>query len=162
MKVATKLSPHFTLREMTKSSTAQRLGIDNSLDPRNEEHIPIIGALGTLCSVVLEPVRKHFGVPITPSSGYRSPELNTKIGGSSRSQHMLGQAVDFEVTGVSNLELARWIRDNLTFDQLILEHFVKGDPDAGWVHVSYVSKERNRDEVRQIGKNVSGFGLPDD
>ena len=129
MKVATKLSPHFTLREMTKSLTAQRLGIDNNLDPTNEDHIRIIKALNTLCSVVLEPTREFFlGTPFSPSSGYRSPELNKKIGGSPKSQHMLGQAVDFEIPGVPNIVLARWIRDNLRFDQLILEHFVKGDP----------------------------------
>ncbi len=133
-----KLSEHFTLRELTKSSTAERFGIDNN--PNSDE----MKALKKVCEEVLEPVRHHWGVPFAPNSGFRSKELNEKLGGSQKSQHMFGEAVDIEVPGVSNLELAYWIKNQLQFDQLILECWT-GKPDSGWVHVSY--KDINRKEV---------------
>jgi len=119
-----KLSPHFTLAEMTTSQTAARRGIDNT--PGDHE----IAALMTLCVEVLEPLRAHFDRPVIVSSGYRSPELNRAIGGSSTSQHCKGEAADFTVPGVSVLDLARWMRRNLQYDQLIYEF-------GRWVHVSY-------------------------
>lgn len=125
------LSPNFSLRELTRSQTARRRGIDNT---PTEKHI---NALKAVCLHVLEPCRKHFGRSITPSSGYRSKELCKAIGSKVSSQHAKGQAVDFEVAGVSNLELAKWIRDNLEFDQLILEFYCPKKPNSGWVHVSY-------------------------
>jgi hypothetical protein len=135
-----KLSPHFTLRELTKSQTAERLGIDNT--PGGDA----VEALRALCANVLEPVRLRFG-PLSPSSGYRGPKLNAAIGGSGKSQHMRGEAADIEVAMASNPELARWIVANLEFDQLILEFYVPGDPRSGWVHVSYTATGRNRREV---------------
>jgi hypothetical protein len=77
--------------------------------------------LREVCERVLERVRKQFGVPIISSSGFRSAEFNRVIGGSDKSQRVSGEAVDFEVAGVSNIEVCRWIADHLTFDQLILE-----------------------------------------
>ena len=109
------LTTHFSLREMTRSQTAARKGIDN------QPPADVVANLRDLCVQVLEPVRLHYGVPIIPSSGYRSPALNAAIGGAKNSQHCKGRAVDFEVSGVSNYDLAVWIRDNLVFDQLILE-----------------------------------------
>lgn len=125
------VSEHFSLRELTQSQTATRRGIDNS---PSADHL---AALRMLCENVLEPVRDHFGKPIRVTSAYRSPRLNAAIGGSASSQHCLGEAADIEITGVENKRLAKWIRDNLPFDQLILEGASATDPNAGWVHVSF-------------------------
>lgn len=126
-----RLSDHFTLRELCKSQTALRLGISNQ---PTKDHIE---NLRHLCETVLEPIRLEYG-PLTPSSGYRSKELNQKIGGSRRSQHSKGEAADIEVPGVSNRELAEFIFNNLNYDQLILEYWSEedDDPNNGWVHVS--------------------------
>lgn len=137
MDLNTKLSEHFTLRELVRSQQAARCGVDNTPPEA------VMNNLELICINILEPVRKHYGVPFSPNSGYRSPELNARIGGSKTSQHILGQAVDIEVPGISNYDLAVWIKDNLIFDQLILEHYQSGDPYSGWVHVSY-SGQGNR------------------
>tara|TARA_R110002051_G_scaffold212901_2_gene277943 strand:- start:68 stop:601 length:534 start_codon:yes stop_codon:yes gene_type:complete len=109
--------------------------------------------LKALCKNVLEPVRVRYRVAFSPSSGYRSPALNDAIGGSSKSQHTKGEAVDFEVPHVSNLQVARWIESNLLFDQLILEHYVDTDPNSGWIHVSYTGtlSGNRRDVLRFDG-----------
>jgi zinc D-Ala-D-Ala carboxypeptidase len=113
-----------------------------------------------LCENVLEPVRQHFGKSFSPSSGFRSEELCVKIGSKTTSQHAKGEAVDFEIPGVDNKELAYWIVDNLDFDQLILEYYKPGVPDSGWVHVSFKG-EGNRNEVLTMTKGVGySFGLP--
>ncbi|HET6536720.1 MAG TPA: D-Ala-D-Ala carboxypeptidase family metallohydrolase [Sphingopyxis sp.] len=126
-----KLSPHFTLPEFTRSDTATRRGI------RNVPSTVQIAAMATLCHRVLEPVRAHFGKPVMISSGFRSPELCLAVGSSIGSQHAKGEAADFEVRGVDNYHVACWIRDHLPFDQLILENYVQGQPNSGWIHVSY-------------------------
>jgi len=148
-----KLSENFTLREMSRSSTASREGIDNS--PRVSDVV----SLRQLCIHVLQPIRDHFGV-VFVNSGYRSPDLNAAIGGSKSSQHMKGEAADIEV-GADNLELAHWIRDNLDYDQLISECYVTGNPSSGWVHVSYRSdgKNRKQDLTYRKGEGYSP-GLP--
>ena len=122
------LSDHFTLMELTKSQTAARLGIDNTPDDE------AIANLKSMCQNILEPIRAHYGVPVSPSSGYRSEELNKAIGGSSTSAHVRGLAVDVEVPLVSNPDLARWVQKNLVFDQCILECWT-GEPGSGWVHI---------------------------
>jgi hypothetical protein len=150
-----KLSKHFTLQEFTKSQTATRLGLKNQPSP---EHIVRLEAL---CENVLEPVRVFFNIPFSPSSGYRSPELCKAIGSKPTSQHARGEAVDFEVPGLSNRDVAQWIVDNLDFDQLILEFYEEGDPNSGWIHVSYVDGDKNRKEVLTLTKeNGYQFGLP--
>jgi len=124
------LTQHFDLEELTKSQTGDRLGIDN---------VPGAAALDSLmvlCARVLEPVRAHYG-PVFINSGYRCPDLNKAVGGASTSQHCLGQAADIEVPGVPNGDLAAWIVANLDFDQVILECYRRGQPNSGWVHVSY-------------------------
>jgi zinc D-Ala-D-Ala carboxypeptidase len=141
------LSKHFTLNEFTKSSTAIRLGIDNTPYPTAMLN------LKALAEKVLEPVRKHYGIPFSPTSGFRSSSLNKAIGGSTSSQHRLGQAVDFEVPGISNYELALWIQNNLDFDQLILEFYTPGVPNSGWVHVSYTSKNHRKEVLTAVSKN---------
>lgn len=130
------LTPHFTLAELTHSEAATRLGIKNVPPPAVTE------ALRLVCVHVLEPVRAHFGRPVTVNSGYRSQAVNRAVKGSSTSQHVRGEAVDFEVPGVSNGDVAAWVRFNLQTDQLILENASRRDPSAGWVHVSWVPHGR--------------------
>ena len=129
-----KLSANFSLGELTKSETAIRKGIDNSADEIVTAH------LQALVDNVLQPVRDKFG-SVKVTSGYRSPLLNSSIGGSKTSHHCYGFAADFEVVGMDNRELAIWIRDNLEFTQLILEFYTAGDPNSGWVHCSYDAKD---------------------
>ena len=129
-----KLSKNFSLVEMTKSQTALRRGIDNTPHPSVVEHME------RLCEAVLQPVRDYFDRPVTITSGYRCPELCMAIGSKATSQHAKGQAADFEVPGVSNMEVAQWIADNLEFDQLILECYTGGN--TGWIHCSYVHEPR--------------------
>jgi len=124
------LSDHFSLAELEKSAVAARNNLDNSADEESIEY------LTRLCEEILEPVREHYGVPFSPSSGYRSEPLCILIGSSAESQHAKGQAADFEVPGIDNYDLATWIEANLNFDQLILECYIKGAPNSGWVHCS--------------------------
>ena len=135
-----KLSPHLDLSEVIRSDSAKRNGISNM---PTEEHI---ANFMLLAEKIFEPVREHFGVPIRISSGYRSKELNAKIGGSSTSQHCKGQAVDLDqdgsTNGVSNADVFNYIKDNLPFDQLIWEFGNEDNPD--WVHVSYVPNGRKQ------------------
>jgi len=100
------LSANFTLKELTKSDAATRLGLDNT--PGEAE----IESLRLLCEKVLQPVRDHFGKSVTVNSGYRSPESNAAVGGSKTSDHCKGQAADIEIPGVANADLAQWIMDN--------------------------------------------------
>lgn len=126
-----RLSEHFSLAEMTASSTAARLGL------RNVPNEAAIEAMRQLCAHVLEPVRAHFGRPVTINSGYRSQAVNKAVKGAASSQHVKGEAGDFEVPGVANGDVARWIERNLKFDQLILEAYTPGHPSSGWVHCSW-------------------------
>ena len=132
-----KLTENFHLKELTASSTAARLGLKN--DPTPEQLV----ALTVVPHQILQPVRNKFGV-VTVNSGLRGEELNKAVGGSKKSQHCRGEAVDFECYSVSNFELAKWIQSNLEFDQLILEFYKKGDPHSGWVHCSYSRLGTNR------------------
>ena len=125
-----RLSKNFALSEMVKSATAERLGVDNS-----PSDIHLVN-LTHLAIRILQPVRDEFGV-ITINSGYRSPALNAKVGGSKTSQHCNGQAADFESFSTPNPVLAKWIANNLEFDQLILEFYDGINPNSGWVHCSY-------------------------
>lgn len=148
-----RLSMNFHLRELTKSSTAKRLGIDNT--PNNE----VIHALRQTALNILQPVRNHFGIPFSPSSGYRSLELNRAIGSKDTSQHPKGEAVDFELPGVPNYELAKWIDENLRFDQLILEFYTPGVPNSGWIHCSYVNAVENRHSLLTFDGKTMMEGL---
>ncbi len=130
------LSKNFNLVELTKSQTAERKGISNDPSPDHLENLRL------LCERVLQPIRDHFNHVVTISSGYRNEILSQKIGSSSKSQHCKGEAADFEIFGTPNNEVSDWIKENLMFDQLILEYFETGQPNSGWVHVSY-KKEIN-------------------
>ena len=126
-----KLSENFTLDELTKSQEAIRLGIQN--EP-SDEHIT---NLILLCKNILQPIRNHFKLPVSISSGYRSAALCEAIGSSSGSQHTKGQAADFEIFGMANKDLADWIVQNLDYDQCILEFWNEKEPNSGWVHCSF-------------------------
>jgi zinc D-Ala-D-Ala carboxypeptidase len=150
------LSKHFTLSEMEKSQTAVRKGISNKAGSGE------IKNLTDLCYEVLEPVRIKFDKPVIITSGYRSPELCEAIGSKATSQHAKGQAVDFEIAGVSNLQVALWIQNNCDFDQLILEFWKKedNDPNSGWVHCSYADGSNRKQVLTYDGKSYTN-GLPD-
>jgi len=151
-----RLSKNFTLQEFTKSQTALRQGIDNT--PEGEH----LEAAKSLFENVVQPVRENFG-PTVINSGYRGPALNEAVGGSSKSQHCKGEAVDIECPGVPNADIAQWIVDNLDFDQVILEFYTPGIPDSGWVHVSYKAEGGNRKSIltamKEDGKTVYKTGL---
>ena len=150
------LTKNFTLSEMTKSETALRHGIDNT--PGEQE----MSALKVLAEKVLQPIRDHFQKGVKVNSAYRSPEVNSKVGGSRTSDHCRGQAADIEIPGVANAELAQWIVDNLEFRQVILEFYTQGIPDSGWVHVSYVPEDNKKQvltAIKKDGKTVYLNGL---
>ncbi len=140
------LSENFSLLELTKSQTAERKGIDNTPSPEHQENLKL------LCENVLQPVRDHFNRVVSISSGYRSPALCEAIGSKISSQHAKGQAADFEIFGLSNGELATWIKDKLDYDQLILEYWTPTSSNSGWVHCSF-NFEDNRKEYLRAYKN---------
>lgn len=142
-----RLSPHFTLEELTYSDTAKRYGIDNT--PSKD----IIKNLGYLTANLLEPLRDRLKKPITITSGYRCDKLNTKVGGSKYSQHRYGQAADIKVKGWTPRQLYYFIKDQaknngLVYDQLILEHTSTAD----WVHVSYSKHNRKQNLLYDNGR----------
>lgn len=138
------LSANFTYKELTRSDTAIRLGIDNTPDAEALENLKL------LCEKILQPIRAAYGKPVNVNSGFRSVATNVATGGSKTSDHCKGQAVDIEIEGVPNAELAQWIMYNLDYTQLILEFHVKGDPNSGWVHVSYDPKNLKKEELTAI------------
>ena len=140
------LSTNFSLPELTKSQTAERKGIDNTPSPEHKRN------LKSLCTRVLQPVRDHFNRVVSVSSGYRSEALCVAIGSKITSQHAKGQAADFEIYGLSNGELANYIKENLDYDQLILEYWTPENPNSGWIHCSFNS-EGNRKEYLRAYKN---------
>ena len=144
------ISEHISYKEGVYSITATRKGIDNT--PNDEQ----LTNMELVADEVFEPLRSYVGGPIKINSFFRSPELNTAIGGSKTSQHCKGQAMDIDDTfgRMTNAEMYHWIKDNLDFDQMIWEFGNDDNPD--WVHVSYVSAEKNRNRClkayRENGK----------
>jgi hypothetical protein len=135
------ISKHISEKEATKSVTALRLGIDNTPDGDTLNNMKIVA------EKVFEPLREYVGGAIKINSFYRSSALNEAIGGSTRSQHCKGQAMDIDdIYGhKTNKEMFTWIKDNLDFDQMIWEFGNEDNPD--WVHVSYVSEDKNRNRI---------------
>jgi zinc D-Ala-D-Ala carboxypeptidase len=134
-----KISDHISMKEALRSNTAQRLGIDNM--PDNETLV----TMQVTAQHIFEPLRNHFNEPIYISSFYRSPELNKAIGGSAKSQHCKGEAIDIDdvYSKASNVDFFNYIKDKLEFDQLIWEF--GDDENPAWVHVSYnLGKNRMR------------------
>ena len=132
------ISQHISYKEAVYSRTATRLGIDNNPNDRQ------VLNMETIADEVFEPLRMWVGGPIKINSFFRSPELNTAIGGSSKSQHCHGQAIDLDDTygRATNAEMYEFIKEHLDFDQIIWEFGDDDNPD--WVHVSYVSAQDNR------------------
>ena len=140
------LSKNLSLVEVMKSATAIKHGIAN--EP-SSKHLTNLKAVATN---IFQPCRDYFGKPLAVTSGYRSPKLNELIGGSKRSQHSKGEALDLDAQvygGFTNAELFHYIKDNLDFDQLIWEFGNDEEPD--WIHCSYTTK--NRKEVLKAYKH---------
>ncbi len=141
-----RIGRYFVLEEFTRSDTARARGLLNMPNAAQ------LAALVVLVDKVLDPVRERFG-PVRVTSGYR--EFTPA------SQHGAGEAADFEVTGVPNLTVARWIRDNLPFDQLILEAWSPGAANAGWIHASYRVGRLRKSVLRTpTGRAPYFTGLP--
>ena len=141
------ISEHISYKEGVYSITATRRGIDNT--PGDDQ----LHFMEIIAEKIFEPLRKWVGGPIKINSFYRSPELNTAIGGSKTSQHCKGQAMDIDDTlgKATNAEMFNWIKENLDFDQMIWEF---GDDDnPNWIHVSYVSEEKNRNRCLRAYKD---------
>jgi zinc D-Ala-D-Ala carboxypeptidase len=141
-----RLSKNFVLSEITRSNTSKRLGIDNEPTKQHLEN------LQRIVTNLLQPLRDHLG-PIRVSSGYRSKELNRVIGGSNKSQHCKGEALDIQFWKdgqMCNKEVYNWIIDNaIEFDQMINEF------DFAWIHIS-LKKSKNRREVLEAYKDEDG------
>jgi|TARA_Y100001938_G_C7932452_1_gene350040 hypothetical protein len=145
-----KISKNISYKEGVYSITADRLGLENK---PTEEHL---ANMKEVAEKVFQPLRTWVNAPIKINSFYRSPELNKAIGGSSKSQHCKGQAMDIDDTygHATNADMFMYIRENLDFDQMIWEF--GDDKNPNWVHVSYVSPEDNRNRClkayRENGK----------
>ena len=141
-----KLSKNISYNEAIHSETAKRRGIDNT---PTDEHL---GNMMTVAEMIFQPLRAWVGGPIKINSFYRSPELNKAIGGSTKSQHCKGQAMDIDdVYGhKTNAEMYMYIKENLDFDQMIWEFGT--DENPAWVHVSYVDADKNRNRCLKAYK----------
>ena len=140
------ISKHISDKESVYSRTAQRLNIDNTPTEDHKKNMV------ELAESIFEPLRTFVGGPIKINSFYRSPDLNKAIGGSSRSQHCHGQAIDIDDTfgHATNAQMYNFIKANLDFDQIIWEFGDEDNPD--WVHVSYVSPQQNRNRCLKAYK----------
>ena len=144
------ISKHISYKEGVYSNTATRRGIENI--PNDEQ----LKNMKLIAEKVFEPLRKWVSGPIKINSFFRCPDLNRAIGGSSKSQHCKGQAIDIDDTfgKVSNADMYAWIKNHLDFDQMIWEFGDDNNPD--WVHISYVSEKENRNRClkayREDGK----------
>ena len=141
-----RLSKNFVLSEVTRSNTAKRLGIENA--PKNEH----LKNMQRIISELAQPLRDALG-PIRITSGYRSPELNRAIGGSSKSQHCKGEALDLQFWKdgqMCNKEIYDWIlKSDTEFDQMINEF------DYAWIHIS-LKEKKNRKMVLEAYKDDEG------
>ena len=167
--LAMRITKNFSLHELVYSTSAIHAGIDQ------EDHLDnnAVARITALTLNILQPIRDQFG-PTKINSCFRSKPLNDLLNGAStKSQHCcFGEhthaAADVEIISekVSNMELAEWIRDNLEFDQLILENYKpnriskitgkKEGPNSGWVHVSYSSVGENRKQILRMVKDKKG------
>lgn len=143
------ISEHISIKEATFSPTAVRNGIDNMPEKF------VLDRMKLVANRCFEPIRKWYDKPIKINSFYRSFDLNRAVGGSSTSQHCLGEAIDIDAD-LDNKKLFDWILQNLDFDQVIFEFGTKDNPD--WIHISYTEQRPNRNEVlraiKENGKTV--------
>jgi hypothetical protein len=144
-----KISKHVSYKEGVRSRTADRRGLDNT---PNESQLK---CMKEIAENLFEPLREWVGGPIKINSFFRGEPVNTAIGGSTRSQHMKGQAMDIDDTfgHKTNAEMYHYIKDNLDFDQLIWEF--GDDKNPNWIHVSYVTHRENRKKLT-IAKKING------
>ena len=144
------ISKHISYKEGVYSNTATRRGINNT--PNDEQ----LNNMETVAEEIFEPLRAYVNGPIKINSFFRCPELNKAIGGSSKSQHCKGQAIDIDDTFgyMTNAEMYYFIKEHLDFDQIIWDFGSDDNPD--WVHISYVSPGKNRNRClkayREDGK----------
>jgi len=142
-----RLSKNFTLPEIIHSNTAKRLGINNA---PNKEHLK---NMQVLVRDLIQPIRDVLG-PVRISSGYRNPELNRAIGGSSKSQHCKGEALDLQYWSkgkMCNKEIYDWVvKSGIEFDQMINEF------DYSWIHISLKSNGKNRKQILEAYKDSDG------
>ena len=149
-KINKMISKHISYKEGVYSITATRLGINNTPNDDQLKNMELVA------EEVFEPLREYVDGPIKINSFFRSPDLNKAIGGSTKSQHCKGQAMDIDDTygKMKNSEMYYWIKEHLDFDQMIWEFGDDNNPD--WVHISYVSPEDNRNRClkayREDGK----------
>ena len=141
-----RISDHITYAEAIHSNTAKRKSIDNT--PSQVQ----VDAMKLIAEKIFEPLRKWVGGPIKVNSFFRSVTLNEAIGGVSSSQHCKGQAIDIDdVYGYkTNADMYHWIQMNLDYDQMIWEFGTDMQPN--WIHISYVSKEENRNKCLKAYK----------
>ena len=145
------LTTNFSLAELTSSQVASRNGLNNNPTAGQIEN------LKKLCESILQPIRNHYDAPVIVSSGFRSPELCIRIGSSIDSQHAKEQAADIQVVGIDNKALAKYIKENLDFDQLILEFYKESEgPHSGWVHVSYIGKGNRKESLTATRAEKTG------
>ena len=156
-----RLSPNFTLGELTRSHVANKCGLPNV---PGEEHV--LANLTALCGKVLEPVRSLLGVPLKVTSGYRCPTLNRLVGGSAASQHILGEAADIVPQGMDAEEAAILLstQPDLPLDQLIYECRMRdGKAPIRWLHLSHKRLGNNRQQCLTIfiadGKRHTAQGV---
>jgi hypothetical protein len=132
------ISSHISFKEATQSPTALRYNINNTPDEATLKRMSLIA------NKCFEPLREWYGKPIKINSFYRCPELNTKVGGSKTSEHVLGQAIDLDTDSVEeNKKLFDWCKKNLQFNQLIWEY------DGAWIHISY-KESGNKNQILEI------------
>jgi hypothetical protein len=146
-----RISQHISFKEATKSYTAIKHGIDNTPDQVQ------LNNMIEVAENIFEPVRVHYGVPIGVSSFFRSKGVNQRVGGSSTSQHMSGEAIDMDADtygGITNAQIFYYIKKNLMFDQLIWEFGDEDEPN--WVHCSYVTDRPNRRKITIAYRNSDG------
>lgn len=145
-----RLTSSFNLYDFLASETAQKEGIENI-----PHEAAVCAHLKLVAQHLLEPVHKHFDTRPQITSGYRCPALNARVGGVETSQHLTGQAVDFQLPGTPLREVAAWMQAHLTFDQLLLER----SGDEVWIHVSY-REGQNRGQVKWFDGENWQPGLP--
>jgi hypothetical protein len=142
------ISKNFSVNEVQFSTYASQHNIDNTLPSCYHTNAQLLAVY------ILEPIRAHFGKPFSPESWYRCERVNSAVGGAKNSQHLIAQAADIIVPETPLMTVAEYIRDDLDFDQVILELGGKG-----WVHVSY-NKGNNRKQVltnKGDGKYLEGL-----
>lgn len=129
---------YIKMSELIHSDTAVKFSINN---------MPTIQALDNMQALihyVLQPTREHFNKPMIITSGYRCSTLNSKVGGQSNSQHLNGEAADFVIQGANLHDVFIWIKNNLTYDQLLFESNSTG---SKWIHVSYKTSGNRKQSI---------------